>query len=381
MTRSRTLRPSFFSSFSLAEVSRDARLLFAGLWVEADDDGRLIDSPRALAGAIFPHDDDVTVAHITAWIDDLERIGVVRRYSTSHGRYLVVTNFKEHQKPPRPAPSRLPEPPGEKRARRSRSSREKPSGDSLQSTAMQCISNAEAMQPSDGLTATQCLGFKGLGFDVCCSSSSGSRSEPDDDDERSQVDQAIDLLARRDFDRRQAEVGAVGDQARWLRAARIRRRQRHADKLAEADFSLLNTPELLADWLEPPSRSTSKPTPLDTTAAAARVLRERSEATPCSTCGCRGGSGLLEQPGGAIRCPDCNPITANDVRLAGSAPDWPAVALKDALAGFVSSGHKNGAESRQGHNHRTATKPNGTLQRAGPALAAVVNLPARSTLE
>lgn len=111
MARSRTLRPSFFSSFSLAEVSRDCRLLFAGLWVEADDEGRLIDSPKHLAGAVFPHDDDVTGPMVKDWLDDLVKIEAIRRYETPNGRYIVIVNWSEHQKPPHPTPSKLPPPP------------------------------------------------------------------------------------------------------------------------------------------------------------------------------------------------------------------------------------------------------------------------------
>lgn len=123
MTRARTLRPQFFSSFNLAKVDRDTRLFFAGLWVEADDDGRIIDSPKQLAGAIFPHDEDVDAATVSRWIDALAAIGVVKRYQAGSGRYLIVANFAEHQKPPHPTPSKLPAPHA-KRVSDSRRSRE-----------------------------------------------------------------------------------------------------------------------------------------------------------------------------------------------------------------------------------------------------------------
>jgi hypothetical protein len=111
MARSRTLRPGFFTSFTLAQVSRDCRLFFGGLWVEADDEGRLIDSPKMLAGAIFPHDDDVTVKVANGWLDDLVGIEAIVRYETEGGRYIVISNFGDHQKPPHATPSKLPAPP------------------------------------------------------------------------------------------------------------------------------------------------------------------------------------------------------------------------------------------------------------------------------
>lgn len=113
VARSRTLRPSFFSSFTLAQVSRDCRLFFEGLWVEADDEGRLIDSPKMLAGAIFPHDDDVTREVADGWMDDLVRVGAIVRYEAAGGRYAAITHFAVHQRPPHPTPSRLPAPPAD----------------------------------------------------------------------------------------------------------------------------------------------------------------------------------------------------------------------------------------------------------------------------
>jgi hypothetical protein len=111
VARARTLRPGFFTSFTLAQVSRDCRLFFEGLWVEADDEGRLIDSPKRLAGAIFPHDDDVEAANADHWLNELVRIEAIVRYRADGGRYIVITGFAEHQKPPHAAPSKLPPPP------------------------------------------------------------------------------------------------------------------------------------------------------------------------------------------------------------------------------------------------------------------------------
>ena len=72
MARIRTVKPETFSSYSLAQVSIEARYLFIGLWTEADDEGRLIDSPKRIAGDLFPHDEGIDEVNVTAWIDDLE---------------------------------------------------------------------------------------------------------------------------------------------------------------------------------------------------------------------------------------------------------------------------------------------------------------------
>lgn len=111
MARSRQVRPEFFTDVKLSKVSRDARLFFVGLWVEADDEGRLIDSPKMLAGSIFPHDDDVTVRKADVWLNQLIALGVLQRYEVDGDKYLFLTNFSRHQKVPHASPSKLPPPP------------------------------------------------------------------------------------------------------------------------------------------------------------------------------------------------------------------------------------------------------------------------------
>lgn len=115
MTRSRTVRPTFWTSFSLAQVEREVRLFFVGLWTEADDEGRLIDAPKALAGALFPHDPDVDADTVTRWLDELVRVGAIRRYRAKGASYLHIPAWKEHARPPHPTPSKLPAPPADRR--------------------------------------------------------------------------------------------------------------------------------------------------------------------------------------------------------------------------------------------------------------------------
>ena len=43
MARIRSIKPEFFTSIPVGGVSRDARLMFVGLWTNVDDDGRWVD--------------------------------------------------------------------------------------------------------------------------------------------------------------------------------------------------------------------------------------------------------------------------------------------------------------------------------------------------
>ena len=115
MSRIRTVKPDLFGSYTLAVVSIEARYLFIGLFTEADDEGLLLDSPKRLAGAIFPHDEKVTSARVDRWLSDLEGTGCIVRYEVNGGRYISFPEWGKHQKISHPTPSKLPNPSGEVR--------------------------------------------------------------------------------------------------------------------------------------------------------------------------------------------------------------------------------------------------------------------------
>lgn len=123
MARIRTVKPEFWGHPKTARISRDARLLFLGLFNESDDEGRQLGSPKKIAGVVFPNDDDVTPKLITKWLDELEREALIHRYSVEGIGYVLIDGFCEHQKVAHPAKSRLPAPP-ETRASDARGPRE-----------------------------------------------------------------------------------------------------------------------------------------------------------------------------------------------------------------------------------------------------------------
>jgi hypothetical protein len=112
--RIRTVKPSFFTSYSMAQLPIEVRYLFAGLLTEADDEGRMLDSPKRIAGDIFPHDEHIGAAKVDRWLDMLASVQgedgspCIIRYATEHGRYLSIIKWGEHQRISHPTPSRLP---------------------------------------------------------------------------------------------------------------------------------------------------------------------------------------------------------------------------------------------------------------------------------
>lgn len=111
MARIRTLKPQFFLSETLASLPhRDARLTFAGLWTHCDDEGRCIDNPRLIKGALWMLDDDVTPEVVDDHLTWLEERALILRYRVAGKRLVQVTNWREHQPINRPTPSKLPPP-------------------------------------------------------------------------------------------------------------------------------------------------------------------------------------------------------------------------------------------------------------------------------
>jgi len=99
--RSRDIKPGFFLNEYLAACSPHARLLFIGLWMLADREGRLEDRPKQIEAAIFPYEE----VNIEELLSELENVPgdhpFIQRYQVNGKRYIQVVNFAKHQNPHR----------------------------------------------------------------------------------------------------------------------------------------------------------------------------------------------------------------------------------------------------------------------------------------
>jgi len=96
MGRIRTIKPSFFTSEDICKVQPIGRLLFQGLWIEADRDGYLADSPFQLKTRILPADD----CNVDRLLWELADANLIRRFTAANGRhYIQILTFIEHQRP------------------------------------------------------------------------------------------------------------------------------------------------------------------------------------------------------------------------------------------------------------------------------------------
>jgi len=106
----RTIKPQFWTSEQVMEVSPLARLLFIGLWNFCDDKGVHPVAYKTLKAEVFPAD-DITVAQVTALITELIRAGLLGEFSDESGRSWWCVTGWHHQLITRPAKSRYPSPP------------------------------------------------------------------------------------------------------------------------------------------------------------------------------------------------------------------------------------------------------------------------------
>lgn len=108
MARIRTIKPGFFTSEDVAALSLRARYTWIGLWTQVDDAGRMKANARVIKGALYPLDEDITPADITADLRELKRKGRIELYTVDGTEYLAITGWATHQVINRPTPSTLP---------------------------------------------------------------------------------------------------------------------------------------------------------------------------------------------------------------------------------------------------------------------------------
>jgi DnaD/phage-associated family protein len=111
MARKRMIDPGFWLDEKLGSCEPLARLLFAGLISQADDEGRLPGRPTLLRSLIFPYDENITSDMIQNWLTQLADNNMIIIYTVDNQTYIYVRNFLKHQTIKKPTPSKYPPPP------------------------------------------------------------------------------------------------------------------------------------------------------------------------------------------------------------------------------------------------------------------------------
>lgn len=109
MARIRTIKPEFWTAEQVMELSRDARLLFVGMWNFCDDAGVHPAAYKTLKAEVFPGD-DITSSDIKTMVSEIIAQGLLCEFEHDGRCWWYVTGWK-HQLINRPTPSRYPKPP------------------------------------------------------------------------------------------------------------------------------------------------------------------------------------------------------------------------------------------------------------------------------
>lgn len=107
MPRIRSVKPSFFLNEDVSALPFEWRLLFVGLWTQADREGRLEDRPARLKAMLFPYDD----LDVNDGLSRLDAAGLITRYDGNGLRLIAIPTWAKHQQPNvKEAQSELPPP-------------------------------------------------------------------------------------------------------------------------------------------------------------------------------------------------------------------------------------------------------------------------------
>jgi hypothetical protein len=108
MARARNIKPSFFMNEVLGDLDPLVRLLFIGLWCQADREGRLEDRPKRIKQAALCYDN----CDVDELLNELMKNKFIERYSVGDENYIQICKFALHQNPHhKEAPSIIPPPP------------------------------------------------------------------------------------------------------------------------------------------------------------------------------------------------------------------------------------------------------------------------------
>ena len=111
MARARNIKPGLFKNEILGVADPIYTLLFEGLWVLADREGRIEDRPLRIKAEIFPYREGLNIDEMLNW---LQTNGFIRRYVARGKKCIVVCEFVKHQNPHKnESDSELPAPEGE----------------------------------------------------------------------------------------------------------------------------------------------------------------------------------------------------------------------------------------------------------------------------
>ena len=107
MARIRTIKPEFFTSADILELTPLTRLFYISLWCEADREGRLNWNRKTLRFRYFPSE---SANDFNSAVDELVNSELIKLYEVEGREYCFIPSFLDHQSiNNRESDSRIPE--------------------------------------------------------------------------------------------------------------------------------------------------------------------------------------------------------------------------------------------------------------------------------
>jgi len=98
MARIRSVHPSLFTDESWVSCSPLARILYVGLWTDADDQGLFEWKPLQIKMRLLPGD----AGDVAAMLAEMEDCDLIRSYEVGGKRFGAIGNFRKFQRPQKP---------------------------------------------------------------------------------------------------------------------------------------------------------------------------------------------------------------------------------------------------------------------------------------
>ena len=103
MPRIRSIKPQFWLDENLGGISRDARLLYIGLWNLSDDQGVFEWRSAKIKIQLFPYDTDITPTIIEEWLTLLTETRDIFKFNFNSHVFGYIKSFLEHQEIKKPS--------------------------------------------------------------------------------------------------------------------------------------------------------------------------------------------------------------------------------------------------------------------------------------
>lgn len=98
MARIRSVHPSLFTDEAWVSCSPLARILYIGLWTDADDQGLFEWKPLQLKMRLLPGD----AGDCAAMLAEIESAGLICRFQVGDRKYGAIKGFRKFQRPQKP---------------------------------------------------------------------------------------------------------------------------------------------------------------------------------------------------------------------------------------------------------------------------------------